>query len=77
MEDGIELREEILNLVWVREICLQQDDAPPKGFNFHLSLTRRLQRLMIMENDIESMPRKRQSEDLSQPVRRASDEGER
>jgi len=77
MEAGIELREEILNLVWVREICLQQDDAPSKGFNFHLSLTRRVERLMIMENDVESMLRERQSEDLSQPMRRASDKGER
>jgi hypothetical protein len=30
-----------------------------------------------MEHKVESMPRERQSEDFSQPVRRASDQGKR
>ncbi len=51
--------------------------ASSNGFNFHLGLKRLLQRLMIMEDDVKSLPRESQGEDFSQSMCRAGDKGKR
>lgn len=63
-------------MVGLRQICLDQKHAASRGFDFHLGLTRGLRRSMVMKNDVKSLPRQSQGEDLSQPVCRASDKGQ-
>ena len=61
----------------IREIGLDEGNASRKRFNFSLSLTRRLFRRMIMEDEVESLLRKSQRKCFSQPMCCACDEGER
>lgn len=64
-----------MDLHGVGEISPGQDDAPCNRFNFRLRLMRFIQRLMVMEEDIEPLPRQSQREDFSQPMRCAGDKG--
>ncbi len=73
MKNVVELREETLNIAWLREISLQQERAPSNGFDLRLSLTRCLLRSMIMKDDIVTTLREAQGKDLSQPVSCAGD----
>lgn len=51
-----------------------QEGAPAEGFDFSLSPKRRVPRVMIMEEDIVSVPREGQGKGFSKPIRGAGDE---